>query len=355
MGSTAAARRPSEPIEDAADRAPPRPLQTTVAPPTADPDDPVAAEWVDGPDDLAADFRAACAGAPYAAYQQSYAYGEAIRAMGGRVLRARIVQGDAVIGVAQAVTHRLFGGLAVTHVMRGPVWRDPAPTARVKAAAVGALHKTLPAKGLCALLISPEGGADDGLAEAGFKRVFSGYHTALLDLTAPEDALLKGLNGKWRNRLRAAQTSDVVATRLGRDPSKYAWLLDKDAQLMHRLRHQSSNVALIPQYQERAGRKSVLGFEAKRGAARLAGMLFLRHGEDATYHIGWSGEDGKALNAHNLLLWEAVLELKKSGVRTLDLGGIDTDNNPGIARFKLGVGGAVVSLPGSWTKGPRWR
>ena len=47
--------------------------------------------------------------------------------------------------------------------------------------------------------------------------------------------------------------------------------------------------------------------------------------------------------------------LKKAGVKTLDLGGIDTEAGPGLARFKIGTGGEVLSLSGSWTRGPRWR
>jgi len=35
-------------------------------------------------------------------------------------------------------------------------------------------------------------------------------------------------------------------------------------------------------------------------------------------------------------------------VRTLDLGGVDTARGAGLARFKLGTGGAVVTLAGSY-------
>jgi lipid II:glycine glycyltransferase (peptidoglycan interpeptide bridge formation enzyme) len=36
------------------------------------------------------------------------------------------------------------------------------------------------------------------------------------------------------------------------------------------------------------------------------------------------------------------------GIGALDLGGIDTSAAPGIARFKLGLGGTVIVLPGTW-------
>jgi lipid II:glycine glycyltransferase (peptidoglycan interpeptide bridge formation enzyme) len=87
---------------------------------------------------------------------------------------------------------------------------------------------------------------------------------------------------------------------------------------------------------------------AKRGGARLGAMLFLVTGATALYHFGVAGEAGRAANAHNLLLWRAIRALRKRGVETLDLGGLDTIDNPGIARFKLGSGARVRSGCGTW-------
>ena len=81
-------------------------------------------------------------------------------------------------------------------------------------------------------------------------------------------------------------------------------------------------------------------------------MIF-RQGTTATYHISWSSEEGRERNAMNLLLWQAIRELKKKGVRTFDLGGVDTDHTPGVARFKLITGGEVLSQSGTWLLRPR--
>ena len=101
------------------------------------------------------------------------------------------------------------------------------------------------------------------------------------------------------------------------------------------------------------GKESVLGVEAKLGGDRAGGMLFLRHGSTATYHIGWSSPDGREENASNLLLWQAIRLLKKKGVATLDLGGVDTDHAPGLAHFKLGLGGRPLSQSGTWLLRPK--
>ena len=45
------------------------------------------------------------------------------------------------------------------------------------------------------------------------------------------------------------------------------------------------------------------------------------------------------------------MALTRKQVRWLDLGGIATDRSPGIARFKLGMGGTVATLPGTFLIG----
>jgi len=54
------------------------------------------------------------------------------------------------------------------------------------------------------------------------------------------------------------------------------------------------------------------------------------------------------LNVHNLLLWQTLLALRSQGVETLDLGGVNTRALPGISRFKLGTGGHLLTLAGTY-------
>jgi lipid II:glycine glycyltransferase (peptidoglycan interpeptide bridge formation enzyme) len=77
-------------------------------------------------------------------------------------------------------------------------------------------------------------------------------------------------------------------------------------------------------------------------------MLFLIHGEAATYQLGWTSDQGRDLHAHNRLLWAAIEELKTRGVRWLDLGGVNTQRSAGVARFKIKTGGRVVTFAGTY-------
>jgi lipid II:glycine glycyltransferase (peptidoglycan interpeptide bridge formation enzyme) len=83
---------------------------------------------------------------------------------------------------------------------------------------------------------------------------------------------------------------------------------------------------------------------AAEAGTPIAFMLILLHGDTATYHIGWTGPRGRAVGAHNLLLWDASCTLAARGYIRLDLGRTDPLRTPGIARFKLGAGAAPRDL-----------
>ena len=83
------------------------------------------------------------------------------------------------------------------------------------------------------------------------------------------------------------------------------------------------------------------------GAAPLAGIVLIRHGASATYYAGWTSPEGRRLKAHNLLLWRGIGALREAGTDWLDLGGVDPAV-PGVARFKLGLGGEAFTLAGTY-------
>ena len=89
---------------------------------------------------------------------------------------------------------------------------------------------------------------------------------------------------------------------------------------------------------------------AVHGGEHVAAICLAIHGTSATYLLGWNGPAGRKLKANHYLLWQAVVHLRQSGVRWLDLGGISEDQTPGIADFKLGMGGERYELVGEYWK-----
>jgi lipid II:glycine glycyltransferase (peptidoglycan interpeptide bridge formation enzyme) len=82
----------------------------------------------------------------------------------------------------------------------------------------------------------------------------------------------------------------------------------------------------------------------------VAGICLARHGNAATYLLGWNGDEGRRYRANHYLLWEAIRRLPGSDTAWLDLGGLDEENTPGITSFKMGLNGERYELIGEYWK-----
>jgi hypothetical protein len=289
-------------------------------------------------------MHAACLGA----WQQDFAYGEAIKAIGGHVLRARIEDAGETMAIAQFTSRRFAGVLGLALCTRGPLWAKGVDAAG-KRAAYRLIKAQSPLSRPRFMVFSPDESAPgEGLDR--LSRVMTGYSTVMVNLDQSLEALRAGLHGKWRNRLAAAEKAALVYQAGGVKPAQYQWLLQREAEQRTAQGYKGLPVGLVEAFQAaKPDRREGLMIETARlGKDAAAAMMFLIHGQAATYHIGWSSEEGRAAGAHNALLWRAIEALRARGVKSLDLGGVDTAQGAGIARFKLGVGGDVRTLAGAF-------
>jgi len=290
-----------------------------------------------------------------ASYQQDWAYGAALKAAspGVDVLRATVRRADgSPLALAQVAARpfALVGRFALcTH---GPVWAGNV-SAEEKQAAFRLLKSSLPQRWPRLLVLTPDEAMSDGLK--GLKRVMTGDATVLLDLTQDEDALRAAMDQGWRNRLSKAERSELVVQKAGVKPAQYRWLLDAEAKQRVKRGYRAMPIEMTERWQDakadgakgdKAAGLAVFRADLKRDA--VAGMLFLVHGRRATYHVGWTSEEGRNHAAHNLILWTAMKELRARGVAALDLGGVNTQSGAGIARFKLETGGDVLVRAGAF-------
>lgn len=278
------------------------------------------------------------------AYQQHWAYGEMLAQCGTAVHRLRIEQDGRTVALVQLQRRRIARLLQLTLALRGPVWLESIDN-ETKVQAYQLLRSALPHLRWPHLSVWMPDAADTATLKAtGRVRAVSGYATVLLPLDGNEDDWLARMDGKWRNRLRAAQKSELTIERLT-SPESYLWLLHEEMAQAKRKRYAALHPMMVPLWQERAGASSVLALAAHGPQGEcVAAVLLLVHGRTATYHIGWSNEQGRHLSAHNLLLFDAMRKLKSIQVRTLDLGGIATHGDGGLARFKLGTSGGDYTL-----------
>ena len=285
--------------------------------------------------------------------EQSWAYSEAWAAVEScRVRRALITRTGKPLAMVQAFEKRRFLPLAVVRILRGPLWLEPGLPAAVRRVALRLIKRQFRLARRELLIWSPElaeGPASQELMRAsGTRRMVTGYSTLVLDLRRPEGDLRAGLHGKWRNRLVAAERAGL-AVNSASGGRTLDWLVDRAEGFRRRAGFVGPSAALV---RAMAGvqpdRRDVLVLTAQARRERLAGALFFVHGSTATYTLAWTGPEGRRLGAQNLLLWRAVLALRDRGLEWLDLGGVNAAAAPGVARFKLGLGGRLYTLAGTF-------
>lgn len=280
------------------------------------------------------------------ALQQGWAYGQAVALQGHGVARFGAFAGEDCIALAQLVHRRLPFSLGLALLLRGPVWLGQ-PDA---AAWLPELQRTI---GWRHLVWQPD---DDDARDrrAGGRRIWTGAAHVVLDLFPELSALRRGLDGKWRNMLKAGEAAGLKVDATSGGPA-LDWLIAEAERQRRERRYAAPHPSFQANLAAASGRKGALVLTASSGGQPIAAMLFLRHGSTATYQLGATTSAGRATRAHHRLLWEAVVRLKDAGCRRLDLGQADTVTSPGIARFKLGTGGEVLTLAGSYLLRAPWR
>ncbi len=302
-------------------------------------------DW--GTQDMAAwDQAHAAAAAPL---QQDWAYGSTMVSVGARVLRARVHADGVPVAQAQFIVRKFAKYVSLALCTRGPLWLQDL-SAKDKAAAYKEMRKTLPLPGLRFMMVTPNETLQEQPGLPTVRRIMSGYSTVMLDISRPLDVLRANLDGRWRQPLHRAEKSELNVQRMGTNPGQYRWLLD--AEMQQRVDRGLEGMPLVwfERYAEsrKQPSRNLLSLRADVGRERVAGMMFLIHGEAATYQVGWTSDAGRDLHAHNLMLWRAIEELRERGVRSLDLGGVNTQRSAGVARFKMATGGTVRQLAGSY-------
>ena len=180
-------------------------------------------------------------------------------------------------------------------------------------------------------VVTPE----DGVAGLGLVPLVTPLHHAVWAL-GPD--LRAGMARNWRGHLRQAERAGL---RVGRgDAGTLEALIAAEAAQRARRRYRA-----LPDGFTRALPAGALRlWEWRQAGAIQAAMCFVVHGQSASYHLGWGSAAARAAGVHQPMLVQAAEALWTEGVRWLDLGSVDAEQAPGLARFKLGTGAALKRL-----------
>lgn len=195
-------------------------------------------------------------------------------------------------------------------------------------------------------LITPDVGADLALRRAHFRQIMTPATVAEIDLRSTV-----GSHVKWRNALHNAQRGPLTSCHRAFNAAKDQWLLNADLSQQKLQKFRALPHDVIQRWPSKSAHISI----AYLNNTPVAGMIFLQHGNTVTYQLGWTDTDGRKHNAHQLLLHEAIQNFTKRNLAWLDLGTVDSVNNPGLTRFKVRAGATLRPLGGTWIAAPRWR
>jgi hypothetical protein len=274
--------------------------------------------------------------------QQDWDYGLAVRWQQRDVLRLLATDNGKTCGALQIVGRNFLGFAQVWLALRGPV--------AAGADAATALLAHIP-RGLTKLaFVAPEI-ASDAANEASWQgraRIYTGHSCAIFDLADGDEAALRArLHQKWRNRLAQAERGSLrieTATH-----GKWIdWIVQRYEDVHAATGFAGPSRDFVAQIAGLKAPRATLAVIALSGNEPVAGALFLRHGPDASYYVAAATDEGRKANAANLVLWRGLMALKQAGVRRVDLGTVDTDRSPGLARFKLGTGATPLTLAGTY-------
>lgn len=249
-----------------------------------------------------------------------------------------------VVQILEAgILKKLIHGVIID---RGPLWLDGFGGPEHMQLFVRVLNDHFPARfGRKRRFIPEHNGQDLSYPEFRHKPG-SGYETIWINTQTPEDKRRAKLKKNWRYSLRKAEQGDL---KLEWDWSGRYW----DDMIRQYIRdrtekgYKGPSVKLLVALARHSlpDKNMLIGWVTHNGQP-VGGILIFCHGRAATYQVGWSSQEGRKTGAHNLLLWRALDVLKKRGIDDLDLGGVNSEEAEGVQKFKNGMGGQRVVLPG---------
>lgn len=167
-----------------------------------------------------------------------------------------------------------------------------------------------------------------------------------IDLSRPEDALMKSFSSKTRYNIRLAERKGVVVTEDNSDKAFniYLKLTQETVERQGFYAHTKRYHQLMWKHLKKAGIAKLL--VAKYQKEIITTWIIFLWKDFVYYPYGASSARHKNVMANNLMMWEAIKLGKKLGAKTFDLWG--REPGKGFTKFKEGYNPEVVEFVGTW-------
>lgn len=282
-------------------------------------------------------------------FTQVWCYAEGKRAQGWSAERLLFQDESGPLAICQVLIKRALGLPLLARINRGPLFLQVAPSDEQKVGVFTALRRRwrFGRRGL--LLIAPAlplGEASSAILRGcGFmQRRAGGWGSSLIDLQPALENIRASFSSKWRNPLNSAIRAGVEV-RMRRDREAFTWMLERHVGNMAAKGFVGPKPGFV-RAMVAANPDIFWVLQAYSGNEPVSGLMGACLGGHAENFLGWTNDEGRRTGAHNLLLWNAVVEMKSAGCRALDLGGFTTSGKYGA--YKRGMKGREYRLAGEW-------
>lgn len=296
------------------------------------------------------EWRELCRKVPRLNMLQSLPFERAAWMMDKKLTRRGVIKVDEEEVGILAIQEIKLGPIHVVDLYRGPLWFSASPPESWLFDFAKLFNETWPRRLLRRRRWLPEWPdgemARKALASLGFRTLPKSFETVWMDLSLPENEIRSNMNPKWRGHLNKGERCnlEIIQDWTGSTGKSFLqqYYVDKSVKKYYGRspRFIAAELALALRSRE------AVFLWACENKVPVAAILLVMHGNSATYRIGWTTDEGRKANGHNVLLWEAVKLLKAKGYAWFDLGGIEPHGAEGLTTFKTGMGGDVLKLMG---------
>lgn len=298
---------------------------------------------------------------------QSWEWGEIKSRFNWKAYRIGFLKDGELRGVAQILKRKLPFGFSLFYVPRGPItdWENLELVKEITRSLKILFTEKLKDRKTIFMRLEPPAGRNNELSgilkEDGFEDYFKTVQppsTLLIDLTLPEEELLKKFRRTARNLIYRSEREGIFVEALGGGKITENDL--KSFYNLYRLTGKRFSFPLRPFKQfsfllkEMAGLEAIRFYTAKIKGLVLAYGIVLVLGDKSFYIWGGTGRHESYSKFFNYgYIWGILKDLKKAGVKTFDFWGLgpeDDKNHPwrGFTLFKRAFDGERFDYLGAF-------
>lgn len=284
---------------------------------------------------------------------QSWNYGLAkTKSENWSVCRGIILQNEKPVAIYQALERSCFF-MKIVRLNLGPLWLIE-PTEKDIKEVFYLIKSNYSLRKLSILSIAPNLSFSAAnkkiLNEIGIyknKINFFQLKSGLVDLKKSEENLLKGLRSNWRRQLRSAEKHGLKLIKTN-SPADFNWLMSMYDIFRREKNFTGVSINLLHEFFKLfSDSNEIWIFIALDGEERIGGLLILNYITGCIPIIICLSQKGRARNAGNFLLWNALLYAKNQGCSWFDQGGMDNSDAP-ISKFKSGLPCVLYDMIGEY-------